>query len=209
VPNSPRRRVEFSADALRANLLRLREKESNPVIDLRCDAYGFGASWVREAAESAGCHRFLTDENPLEPIPPLTSQLFGLSDGLPVATLVGEVVALKSIASGESVSYDYTWTAERPTRLALVSLGFADGVPRAGSNIASARIDGRLARVVGRIAMDQLVLDVTDIPASVGSDAHFWTSNDEIAVWAESARRDSLSLVAGLSWRVEREWVGS
>jgi alanine racemase len=121
--------------------------------------------------------------------------------------LIGEIVAVKSITSGESVSYGYTWTAQRTTQLALVSLGYADGVPRSGSNVASAQIDGVSVPVVGRIAMDQLVLDVTDCPVVVGDNALFWSHPDEIAVWAGSATRDPLSLVAGLSWRVEREWI--
>ena len=179
------------------------------MVDLRCDAYGFGASWVRATAESEGCDRFLTDDNVLDPIPPTTSELFGISAGLPVATLIGEIVALKSINSGESVSYGYTWTAERPTHLALVSLGFADGVPRSGSNVTSARVNGVSAPVVGRIAMDQMVLDVTESPAELGDDVHFWSNHDEIAAWAKSANRDALSLVAGLSWRVERDWSGA
>lgn len=208
VPNSPRRRVEFSADALRDNLRRLTAVESRSlVIDLRCDAYGYGASWVRAAAEVEGCDRFLTDDNPLEPIPSTTGELFGLSAGRPVATLIGEIVAVKSITSGESVSYGYTWTAQRTTQLALVSLGYADGVPRSGSNVASAQIGGASVPVVGRIAMDQLVLDVTNCSVVVGDNALFWSHPDEIAVWAGSATRDPLSLVAGLSWRVEREWI--
>jgi alanine racemase len=210
VPNSPRRRVQFSVDALRENLRRLTEGgPESLVVDLRCDAYGFGASWVRATAESVGCDKFLTDDNVLDPIPPTTSELFGLSAGLPVATLIGEIVAMKSINSGESVSYGYTWTAERPTLLALVSLGFADGVPRSGSNVTTARVNEVSAPVVGRIAMDQLVLDVTEIPAELGDDVQFWSNHDEIAAWAKSANRDALSLVAGLSWRVERDWSGT
>jgi alanine racemase len=210
VPNSPRRRVEFSTDALRSNLVELIEQHhNNLVVDLRCNAYGYGSTWVREAAEQLGCSQFITDDSPYDPIPETTTDLVGLSSGLPVATVIGEVVALKTIPIGESVSYGYTWTATRESRLALVSLGFADGIPRAGSNTGFARIGGQPVPVIGRIAMDQLVLDVTDIDVAIGDDVNLWTSHGEIAVWAVAAAKNPLSLISGLSWRVEREWVAS
>ncbi len=210
MPNSPRRRVVFSTDALRANLQGLIERHgASLVLDLRCNAYGYGSSWVRESAEQLGCSQFVTDDNPHDPIPASTPELFGLSSGIPVATVIGEVVALKTIDAGESVSYGYTWTASRETQLALVSLGFADGIPRAGSNTGFARIGGARVPVVGRIAMDQLVLNVTDTTVAVGDDTQLWTSHDDITVWAGAAAKDPLSLVSGLSWRVERDWAGS
>lgn len=210
MPNSPRRRVEFSTDALRSNLQGLIERHgASLVLDLRCNAYGYGLSWVRECAEQLGCSQFITDDNPHDPIPATTAELFGLSSGIPVATVVGEVVGLKTIDAGESVSYGYTWTASRESRLALISLGFADGIPRAGSNTGFARIHGARVPVVGRIAMDQLVLDVTDTVATVGDDAQLWTSHDDITVWAAVAAKDPLSLISGLSWRVERDWAGA
>lgn len=208
VPNSPRRRVQFSYDALRSNLHELLSSHGPElVIDLRCDAYGFGTTWVRDAAEELGLSRFLTDDDPLAPVAESTRHLFGLTAGRAVATVIGEVVAVKTIDSGEPVSYGNTWVSTRTTDLALVSLGFADGMPRSGSNSAHVSVNGHESPIVGRIAMDQLVLDVTGRSVSVGDDACVWSTVDNTAVWSSATGRDPLSLVAQLSWRVEREWV--
>jgi alanine racemase len=57
--------------------------------------------------------------------------------------------------------------------------------------------------------MDQLVLDATDTTVAVGDAAELWTSHDDITVWAGAAAKYPLSLVSGLSWRVDRDWAGS
>jgi alanine racemase len=205
--NSPRRRVEFSRSALDSNLAALAASSIDAIIDLRCDAYGHGADWVRDAAESHGFDSFLADDEPFAPIPSATTAIFGINGGARVATLSAEIVAVKHIAAGEHVSYGYTWTADRSSQLGLVSLGFADGLPRAGSNVATMTIEGHRVPVVGRIAMDQCVVDITDLSVTVGSTVSLWDSVDSIAEWSTCARRDPLSLVSGLSWRVERSWV--
>ena len=205
--NSPRRLVEFSRFALDSNLAELARSLPDSVIDLRCDAYGHGASWVREAAVAHGFDEFLDDDRPYDEVPTCTGLLFGVTDGSRVATVTAEIVATKSIGIGEHVSYGYTWTAERDTRLGLVSLGFADGLPRAGSNRATMTLAGKRVPVVGRIAMDQCVVDITDVTVSTGDVATFWDSVESLKEWAQYSSRDPLSLVSGLSWRVERSWV--
>ena len=70
------------------------------------------------------------------------------------------------VEAGAGVSYGYTHRTEAATTLGLVGLGYADGVPRLGSNRAELAIDGTRHRLVGRIAMDQLVIDLGDaLPA--------------------------------------------
>ena len=205
--SAPLRLVEFSRAALNSNLERLLTTDPDAIIDVRCDAYGHGADWVEDAARVLGFVSFLTDDVPTESIPESTAIVYGLDDGERVAVLAGEVVALKSIAAGESVSYGYTWTAATQTELALVSLGFADGLPRHGSNSGTMTIDGNNVPVVGRIAMDQCVLDVTGHTVTLGERAHVWDSTESLNQWAMASGRDPLSLVANLSWRVEREWL--
>lgn len=207
MPNqSPIRSVEFSRSALESNLSALSGTVSDAVIDLRCDAYGFGSDWVRSIAEGAGFDSFLTDDTPREPVPPMTTALFGLTAGNSVATVRGEVVALKQIEPGDSVSYGYTWTASRESTLALVTLGFADGIPRSGSNGAPVAINGQSVPIVGRIAMDQFVVDVTGVSVTVGELAELWNSVSTISQWQSHSGRAPLTLIAGLSWRVERVW---
>lgn len=204
--SAPLRLVEFSHSALKANLDLLLERDVDAVIDVRFDAYGHGSDWVEDMARAMGFVSFLTDDEP-EHRPLSSSELvYGITEGSRVAVVHAEVVSRKSIPAGDSVSYGYTWTAERQTELALISLGFADGLPRSGSNSCSMTAGNTTSRVVGRIAMDQCVLDVTDGPVSIGDVVTVWDSLGSVQEWAHASKRDPLSLVANLSWRVERRW---
>ncbi|HEY4152255.1 MAG TPA: alanine racemase, partial [Pseudolysinimonas sp.] len=79
-----------------------------------------------------------------------------------VMQLSAAVAAVRRVPAGTHVSYGYTHRTDRETTLALVPLGYADGVPRAASSRGSVAINGRLCPVVGRIAMDQFLVDVGD-----------------------------------------------
>lgn len=105
-----------------------------------------------------------------------------LPDGLelvPVMTLTARVAAVRRVQAGTAASYDYTWRATRDTTLALVPLGYADGIPRQASGRASVSIGGATHPVVGRIAMDQFVVDVGDAEVHTG---------DEVVVFGDPAR---------------------
>ncbi|MEV6909858.1 alanine racemase [Amycolatopsis sp. NPDC051071] len=88
----------------------------------------------------------------------------------PAMTFKSSVVLTKRIAAGESVSYGHTWTAERATTLALVPVGYADGVPRTLSGRMDVWLAGRRRPVVGRVCMDQLIVDCEDDEPAVGSE---------------------------------------
>ncbi|MFC9256903.1 alanine racemase [Amycolatopsis thailandensis] len=88
----------------------------------------------------------------------------------PAMTFKSSVVLTKRIASGESVSYGHTWTAERDTTLALVPVGYADGVPRTLSGRMDVWLGGKRRPVVGRVCMDQLIVDCGDDEPAVGSE---------------------------------------
>ena len=81
-----------------------------------------------------------------------------------VAVLTARVLQLRRIDSGESVGYGATFRAKRPTMLATIALGYADGFPRALSNKGVAVVGGVRVPIVGRISMDLTILDVTDMP---------------------------------------------
>ncbi len=116
--------------------------------------------WVRVGILSYGVL-----PNPSRPLP---------FDITPVARVSARIVQIREVAAGRQVSYGGTWTAERPSRLALVPIGYADGLPWALSNRGSALVCGVRAPVRGRICMDQLVLDVTEIPgAGISTEAVF------------------------------------
>src|SRR5580698_423492 len=82
----------------------------------------------------------------------------------PVLSWKTRVVSLRSIAAGETAGYNMTFKAERRTRLALIPVGYADGLNRLLSNCGRALVRGQRARIAGRVSMDQTILDVTDIP---------------------------------------------
>jgi len=89
----------------------------------------------------------------------------------PVLKLVSRLVLVKRVKPGQTVGYGRTWRAERPSVLGIVPIGYHDGYLRALSNRAVMTVRGRHAPVVGRISMDQTVLDLTDIPdARVGDE---------------------------------------
>jgi alanine racemase len=86
-----------------------------------------------------------------------------------VATLEGRIVQLRDVEQGATVGYSATWTAKRPTRLAAVSVGYADGFLRAASASdskagAEAVVSGQRCPLAGRISMDLIAIDVTDVP---------------------------------------------
>jgi alanine racemase len=87
-----------------------------------------------------------------------------------VAVLTARVLPLRRIDSGESVGYAATFRAKRPTMLASIALGYADGVPRALSNKGVALLKGVRVPVVGRISMDLITLDVTGLMVEIGDE---------------------------------------
>lgn len=133
-----------------------------------------------------------------------------LRDALPLRPamqLSAEVVGVKRVAAGSGVSYGYQHRTAAPTTLALVPLGYADGVPRAAVD-APVRIGDATLRVVGRIAMDQLIVDAGDAEVAVGDRAVLWgdPSHGEPHVddWAAAAGTISYELVTRLGRRVHR-----
>ncbi len=78
----------------------------------------------------------------------------------PVMRLRSQLANVKAVPAGAGVSYGHVWHAPGPTRLGLVPLGYADGIPRHGGNTAQVAVAGRRAPVRGRICMDQFVVDL-------------------------------------------------
>ncbi|MBS0390694.1 MAG: alanine racemase [Proteobacteria bacterium] len=93
----------------------------------------------------------------------------------PVMQLTSEVFSERWIATGEPLGYGGSFVAERPTRVGLVAMGYADGYPRRAHTGTPVGVDGRLTRIIGRVAMDMLTVDLTDLPESgPGSSVELW-----------------------------------
>ncbi len=90
----------------------------------------------------------------------------------PVLSLKARIACVKQLHRGETAGYGQAYTAEKEMKTAAVSIGYADGIPRELSNRGMVLVNGRRAPVIGRICMDQLLIDVTDIPCvSPGDEA--------------------------------------
>jgi alanine racemase len=222
------REARLSRAALDANLSALLSAHAaaDAVVDARADAYGHGLSAIVGAAAEHGIRRFRVspgaalaagldaEGGPVDAASELAAYGFDSTGDLdlrPILTLVGEVVAVKQVPAGSAVSYGYTYRTERSGTIALVGLGYADGVPRLGSSTAHAAIGGVPAIVAGRIAMDQFVLDLGDRSAAVGDEVAVWGDPRDGAPalrdWAAIARRAPQQVTAGLGWRVTRRWI--
>lgn len=129
----------------------------------------------------------------------------GADHGLrPVMTLCSRVIALKDLAEGEQVGYGGDWSAPRPTRLAIASVGYGDGYPRSAASGTPILVNGERAGSVGRVSMDMLAIDVTQTqrPVKVGDPVVLWGDGlpvEEIALWAETI---PYTLTCGITQRV-------
>lgn len=98
-----------------------------------------------------------------------------------VVRVEAPILQLRDIPAGASVGYGASWRAKRPSRVATVALGYADGLPRNFQKAGSARVAGVEAPVVGRVSMDLTTLDVTDVPGAVVGAMAELPEPDEIA----------------------------
>lgn len=146
----------------------------------------------------------------LSPFEDRAPQAYGLR---PAMTLRGTVAAVRRVSEGHGVSYGYAYRTPGATTLALVPLGYADGVPRAASGRASVAIGGRHYRIAGRVAMDQFVVDVGDSPVEVGDEVVlFGDANDGVPTaesWAYASDTINYEIITRIGPRVPRVQVSS
>jgi len=130
----------------------------------------------------------------------------------PAMTLEARLALVKQVPAGHGVSYGHTYVTDRPTRLGLVPLGYGDGVPRHASNRGEVQILGERCPVVGRVCMDQFVVDLGDVPASPGDRAVLFGSGSDgeptAHDWAAAADTIGYEVVTRIAARVPRRYVG-
>ncbi|MFH0799393.1 MAG: alanine racemase [Pseudomonadota bacterium] len=139
---------------------------------------------------------------------------FGKEELKPVMGLVSQAVLLKGIPAGMKVSYGGIYTTSRPTRIAIVPIGYADGYPWALSGKAEVLVHGRRVQVVGRVTMDMIMVDVTDLDgASVGDEVVLLGVQGEgsiglheIAAWAGTITYEILCGISKRMPRIYTEW---
>ena len=128
---------------------------------------------------------------------------FGL---IPAMTLASTVITVRRVPRGESVGYGGTWTAARASRIAIVAGGYGDGLPRSLETGTPVLVNGRRVPLVGRVAMDMIAVDVTELPeVEVGTRCVLWGRGLEVTEVAERAGTIGYELLCGVRARVPRE----
>ncbi len=129
----------------------------------------------------------------------------------PVVSVRARIVELRTIADGETVSYDATWRANGERRIATVPVGYADGYRRGLSNTGVALLHGRRIHVAGRVTMDMTMFDVTDTEAALGDLVTLLgRDGDDIITVSELAAQSEISayeILTGLRLRLPRRYI--
>lgn len=130
----------------------------------------------------------------------------------PVMTLRGRLAAVKRVPAGSGVSYDWTYTTTADTTLGLVPLGYGEGIPRHASGRLSAAVNGHRVPIVGTVAMDQVVVDLGDLPAKRGDIVTLFGPGDDgeptAEEWAAAADTIGYEVVTRIGGRVARTYRG-
>ena len=136
-----------------------------------------------------------------------SAQSFGLK---PAMTLQSELIAVQDLQIGDSVGYGSLFTADRPMRIGVVACGYADGYPRHAPTGTPVLLDGVRTRVLGRVSMDMLSIDLTPVPAAkVGSRVTLWGDGLPIDEVANAAGTIGYELMCAIAPRVRREVRGA
>jgi alanine racemase len=132
---------------------------------------------------------------------------------VPAMTLRAQAAGVKRVRAGEGVSYGHEYTTGRETTLVLVPLGYADGVPRHAGNRGPVWVNGRRFTVAGRVCMDQIVIDVGDLPVAPGDPVVLFGSGRDgeptAQDWADAIDTIHYEIVTRIGPRVPRVYVGT
>jgi len=139
---------------------------------------------------------------------PLTTPTALSARLLPVMTLTSKVIALRTTPALSTVGYGQRWTAARETKIATVAIGYGDGYPRHAASGTPVWVRGHCAPVAGRVSMDLITVDVTDIAGvRVGDDVELWGNRLSANTVATNASTIAYTLVTGITDRVELTYV--
>lgn len=124
---------------------------------------------------------------------------------IPVMTLQANIIAIHTVKVGETVGYGDTWQANRQTRLATVAIGYADGYPRNAKAGTPVSINGEIAPIVGRVSMDMITVDITELgQVSIGDMVELWGKHINIDDVAKSCDTINYELLTRVSKRVPK-----
>lgn len=137
----------------------------------------------------------------------LLEKALGLKSGELAVDLVGELVAVKHVPEGTGVSYGYLGQTRSAGNLGLVAVGFSDGIPRNATNTFQVEIGGKNFKSIGRIAMDQCVIELGETNPDLGAEVSFFNTNFTLVDWSNASGFTSLEILGRITSRVTRVWV--
>jgi alanine racemase len=148
------------------------------------------ADWVRPGIMLYGA----------TPVQSIAAASYGLQ---PVMHLHSELIAVQTLPPGESLGYGATFVAERETRVGVVACGYADGYPRHAPSGTPIAVAGQASKTLGRVSMDMLFVDITDIPdAGIGSPVELWGATIPVDAVAEACGTVGYELLCAVTSRV-------
>lgn len=125
----------------------------------------------------------------------------------PAMTLLTQLIAVRELHAGEEVGYGGIWRATRPSRVGIAAVGYGDGYPRHAHHGTPVRVRGRDVPLVGRVSMDMIAVDVTDVPgATVGDQVTLWGDGLPAERVASCADTIPYELVCAISQRVAMQY---
>ncbi len=183
-------------------------------LNVREVARGFGFQHTKfHIANSAGAIRY--PDARLDMVRPGLAMYGALTSATPdslqlsaVLSLHTRIVFLKKVPAGTTISYGATFTTSRESEIATLPIGYADGVPRELSNKGFVLVKGRRCPIVGRVTMDQIMIDVTGVPADIGEPVVLIGRQNDASIaisdWADWAGTIPYEILCGISKRVPR-----
>jgi alanine racemase len=125
----------------------------------------------------------------------------------PVMTLESRIISVRELPAGEPIGYGGRFVTAGPTRVGVVAMGYADGYPQNAPGGTTVAIDGRAGRLIGRVSMDMLTVDLTDHPAAgLGSHVELWGRQVRVGEVAAQCGASPYQLLSGLK-RTPRDYV--
>lgn len=201
------------------------------LVDLRHDGFGHGAVEAARVLADAGVTDVIVDPEHVAVVsarPGLRVhtdgaadvdpvRLFGIPEAgrtaplEPVMSLHGRVLSTKPLRAGEAVSYGYTHRAAEDTRIALVTGGYAQGIPRVLGNSVRVQIGERMLPIVGRIAMDVCVVDLEGGDVADGAPVVYFGgaggARDALAQWSTVSGLTALEMAVVIGRHAQGEWT--
>jgi len=126
----------------------------------------------------------------------------------PVMTLQSSIISLRKLAIGDCVGYGETWQATRPSVIATIAIGYADGYPRNAPNGTPVLINGQQAPLAGEVSMDMITVDVTDLDnVQLGDPVELWGKNLRVETIAKHTGTINYELITRVSARVTKIYL--